>query len=289
MTQEIALAETSAELEALDAQAALRALGRRRAQRRGIVWLTRVVILVAVLLTWQLTSGHLFPTFIMSSPSQVWDQLTSWLGNGYILGNLGVTLKETFIGFFFGTFIGVAAGILIGLSKFASDVLSPFINALYAVPKIMLGPLFVVWFGIDLTMKATLAGLFVVFIVFYNIWTGVQEVDKDLVEMYRVMGGSRWAIIRGIYLPSAMSWLFNSLRLAFPVALIGATVGEFVASSEGLGYVATNAATQADTAGVFVAVIVVTVVAVAMDQIIVQVQRMVNVRLGKTDGGRLVI
>jgi NitT/TauT family transport system permease protein len=289
MTQEAAVAETSVEPEPLDAQAALRALGRRRARRRGLVWLTRVAILVVVLVTWQLTSGHLFPSFIMSSPSQVWDQLTTWLGNGYILSNLGVTLKETFIGFIAGTLLGAAAGIAIGLSKFASDVLSPYINALYAVPKIMLGPLFVVWFGIDLTMKATLAGLFVVFIVFYNIWTGVQEVDKDLVEMYRVMGGGRWAIIRGIYVPSAMSWLFNSLRLAFPVALIGATVGEFVAASQGLGYVATNAATQADTAGVFVAVIVVTLVAVAMDQIIVQVQRVVNVRLGKTDGGRLVI
>ena len=289
MTQEVALAETSLEPQPLEAEAALRALGRRRAQRRGLVWLVRAAILAVVLVTWQLTSGHLFPSFIMSSPSQVWDRLTNWLSNGYILDNLGVTLKETFLGFFVGTIVGAAAGILIGLSKFASDVLSPFINALYAVPKIMLGPLFVVWFGIDLTMKATLAGLFVVFIVFYNIWTGVQEVDKDLVEMYRVMGGGRWAIIRGIYLPSAVSWLFNSLRLAFPVALIGATVGEFVASSEGLGYVATNAATQADTAGVFVAVIVVTVVAVLMDQIIVQIQRIVNVRLGKTDGGRLVI
>jgi NitT/TauT family transport system permease protein len=146
-----------------------------------------------------------------------------------------------------------------------------------------------VWFGIDLTMKGTLAGLFVVFIVFYNIWTGVQEVDKDLVEAFRVMGGSRWAIIRGIYIPSALSWLFNSLRLAFPVALIGATVGEFVASSAGLGFVATNAATQADTAGVFVAVIVVTIVAVAMDQLIIVVQRMVNRRSGRNEGGRLVI
>jgi NitT/TauT family transport system permease protein len=289
MTPEVTVADEPVESVPLEAQAALRALGRRRPRRRGYVWLVRVAILAVVLISWQLTSGHLFPAFIMSSPSQVWDQLTNWLSNGYILDNLGVTLKETFIGFFAGTFIGAAAGVLIGLSKFASDVLSPFINALYAVPKIMLGPLFVVWFGIDLTMKATLAGLFVVFIVFYNIWTGVQEVDKDLVEMYRVMGGSRWAIITGIYLPSAMSWLFNSLRLAFPVALIGATVGEFVASSEGLGYVATNAATQADTAGVFVAVIVVTVVAVAMDQVIVLIQRMVNVRLGKTDGGRLVI
>jgi len=289
MTQEVTIAGEAAGPAPLDAQAALRMLGRRKTQRRALVWLLRLVILAAVLVSWQLTSGHLFPSFIMSSTSQVWDRLTNWLSNGYILNNLGVTLQETFIGFLGGTVIGAAAGILIGLSKFASDVLSPFINALYAIPKIMLGPLFVVWFGIDLTMKATLAGLFVVFIVFYNIWTGVQEVDKDLVEMYRIMGGGRWAIVRGIYLPSAMSWLFNSLRLAFPVALIGATVGEFVASSEGLGYVATNAATQADTAGVFVAVIVVTVVAVAMDQLIVQVQRLVNVRLGKTDGGRLVI
>ncbi|MGH3200821.1 MAG: ABC transporter permease [Streptosporangiaceae bacterium] len=286
MTMEITVAEIAAPP---DAQAALRELTRRRRRRRAYVWLWRVIILAAVLVTWQLSSGHWFPAFVMSSPIQVWDRLREWVSSGYILDNLGVTLEETFIGFAAGTLIGAAAGLLIGLSRFASEVLSPFINALYAVPKIMLGPLFVVWFGIDLTMKSTLAGLFVVFIVFYNIWSGVQEVDQDLVEMFRVMGAGRWAIIRGIYLPSALSWLFNSLRLAFPVALIGATVGEFIASSAGLGFVATNAANQADTTGVFVAVIVVTIVAVAMDQVIVLVQRMVNRRLGKNEGGRLVI
>lgn len=272
-----------------DADDALRQLAQRRRRRRGYVWLWRAVILAVVLLGWQLTSGHLFPAFVMSSPSQVWDKLTNWLGSGYILSNLGVTLEETFLGFIGGTLVGVAAGLAIGLSRMASDILSPFINALYAVPKIMLGPLFVVWFGIDLTMKGMLAGLFVVFIVFYNIWAGVQEVDSDLVEMFRVMGAGRWMILRGVYIPSALTWLFNSLRLAFPVALIGAVVGEFVASSAGLGFVATNAATQADTAGVFVAVIVVTIVAVAMDQLIIQVQRLVNSRSGKSEGGRLVI
>lgn len=286
MTTELSVTGT----EALpDAQAALRELARRRRRRRALVWLWRIIILAVVLVSWQLTSGHLFPAFVMSSPSQVWDEGKTWLANGYILDNLAVTLQETFIGFVFGVVIGATAGLLIGLSRFASDVVSPFVNALYAVPKIMLGPLFVVWFGIGLTMKSTLAGLFVVFIVFYNIWTGVQEVDKDLVEAFRVMGGSRWAIVRGIYIPSALSWLFNSLRLAFPVALIGAVVGEFVAASAGLGYVAENAATQADTAGVFVAIIVVTIVAVAMDQLIVQIQRIVNRRSGKIEGGRLVI
>jgi NitT/TauT family transport system permease protein len=273
----------------LDADDALRQLAQRRRRRRAYVWLWRAVILAVVLLGWQFTSGHLFPAFVMSSPSQVWDKLTNWFSSGYILSNLGVTLEETFLGFIGGTLVGVAAGLSIGLSRMASDILSPFINALYAVPKIMLGPLFVVWFGIDLTMKGMLAGLFVVFIVFYNIWAGVQEVDSDLVEMFRVMGAGRWMILRGVYIPSALTWLFNSLRLAFPVALIGAVVGEFVASSAGLGFVATNAATQADTAGVFVAVIVVTIVAVAMDQLIIQVQRLVNSRSGKSEGGRLVI
>lgn len=272
-----------------EARIALRNLNRRRRNRRIGVWVCRVVILVAVLGTWQATSGHWFPKFVMSSPSAVWDRLKQWVDSGYLWDNTKVTLEETFIGFALGTSVGAAMGLLIGLSKFTSDVLSPFINALYAVPKIMLGPLFVVWFGIELGMKVILSALFVVFIVFYNIWTGVQEVDKDLVEMYRVMGGSRWSILRGIYIPSALSWLFNSLRLAFPVALIGATVGEFIAAQKGLGYVATTSAVQADTAGVFVAVIVVTIVAVIMDQVIVQVQRMVNHRSGKTDGGRLVI
>jgi len=253
------------------------------------VWACRLIILLGVLGTWQATSGHWFPEFVMSSPSKVWDRMKDWIDSGYLWDNTKVTLEETFIGFTLGTTVGATMGLLIGLSKFASDVLSPFINAMYAVPKIMLGPLFVVWFGIDLVMKVILSALFVVFIVFYNIWTGVQEVDKDLVEMYRVMGGSRWAVLRGIYIPSALSWLFNSLRLAFPVSLIGATVGEFVAAQKGLGYVATTSAVQADTAGVFVAVIVVTVVAVLMDQLIVLVQRLVNRRSGRSDGGRLVI
>lgn len=286
MTLDTAVATTVAPP---DADVALRQLSHRRRRRRVYIWSLRLLILAAVLITWQLTSGRWFPAFVMSSPTKVWDKLTDWVSSGYIFDNMAVTLEETFIGFAFGTFIGATAGLLIGLSRFASDVLSPFINALYAVPKIMLGPLFVVWFGIDLSMKVVLSGLFVVFIVFYNIWTGVQEVDTDLVEMYRVMGGSRWAILRGIYIPSALSWLFNSLRLAFPVALIGATVGEFIAASKGLGYVATTSAVQADTAGVFVAVIAVTIVAVLMDQLIVLIQRMVNRRSGKTEGGRLVI
>jgi NitT/TauT family transport system permease protein len=287
----MSLTETTEEAveEPISAEVALQQLARRRRWRRAHIWLWRVIILAAVLGSWQYASGNWFPTFIVSSPVKVWDKIETWLNNGYILDNLGITLQETFIGFLFGTLLGAATGLLIGMSRFLSDVLSPFINALYSVPKIMLGPLFVVWFGIGLSMKVVLSGLFVVFIVFYNIWTGVQEVDKDLVEMFRVMGGSRLAILRGVYIPSALSWLFNSLRLAFPVALIGATVGEFVASQKGLGFVATNAAVQSDTAGVFVAVIAVTIVAVAMDQLIVFVQRTVNRRSGRVEGGRLVI
>src|SRR6266567_8196803 len=138
MTTEITVAETAIPP---DVQAALRELGRRRRRRRAYVWLWRFIILATVLIGWQLTSGHWFPAFVESSPVQVWDKLKDWVSNGYILDNLGVTLEETFIGFAFGTLIGVAAGLAIGLSSFASDVLSPFINALYAVPKIMLGPL----------------------------------------------------------------------------------------------------------------------------------------------------
>lgn len=268
--------------------AVVKQLGRRKRRRTLQVWASRLVILALVLGVWQLASGTVFPTFVVSSPSQVGARFWQWLQNGYILQNLGVTLEETAIGFVGGTLVGATAGILLGMSSYASDVASPYINALYALPKIMLGPLLVVWFGIELQMKAILSGLFVVFIVFYNIWSGVREVDRDLIEAFRVMGAKRRALIKSLYIPAALTWLFTSLRIAFPVALIGAIVGEFIASNQGVGYVVTKAASIYDAAGVFVGIIAVTIAAVVVDGLIVVAQGAVTRRQGR-EGGRLVI
>lgn len=261
---------------------------RARRRRRAQVWAWRVLILALALGLWQLCSGRVFPAFVVSSPSKVAVQLWDWLRNGYILSNLGVTMGETAIGFVGGAVVGSVVGLVLGISTYASDVVSPYVNALYALPKIMLGPLLVVWFGIELEMKAILSGLFVVFIVFYNIWSGVREVDRDLVEMFAVMGAKRWAVTKGLYLPSAMTWLFTSLRIAFPVALIGSVVGEFIASNSGVGYVVTKAASVYNAAGVYVGIIAVTIAAVIVDALLVLAQRQVTGKQGK-QSERLVI
>jgi sulfonate transport system permease protein len=258
----------------------LAAIVAKKRRRAITVWIWRGVILVLVLATWQFASGHLFPKFVVSSPSQVGERLWDWISNGYLPRNLGVTLEETAIGFSGAVLVGSLAGILIGVSQYLSDITSPFVNGLYALPKIMLGPLFVVWFGIGMELKMVLSGVFAVFIIFYNIWSGVQEVNRDLVDMFRLMGAKRRSIVTGLYLPSALTWLFMSLRLAFPLSLIGAIVGEFIASNNGVGYVVLTAADTYDTAGVFATVIVVMITCVVVDQAIVHIQRIVNLRLG---------
>lgn len=183
-----------------------------------------------------------------------------------------MTLQESAIGFVFGSLAGCVLGLLFGLYESVAKTISPFANALYALPKVMLSPLIIVWFGIGMEMKYILAALTVMFVVFYNIWNATRSVDPDLLNQFRLMGASRWTTIAELYLPSAVGWLLTSLRIAFPLALIGAIVGEFIASGSGIGYIVLAAAQEYDSAGVFVGIISITITAVIIDSILAIVQ-----------------
>lgn len=234
----------------------------------------RLLIIVVGLSAWQFSSGRLIKPFWISSPLAIWDQLSAWIATGELWMHVEVTLTETVLGFVFGALSGVAVGLALGLNRRLAMVLDPFIVAFYSLPKIALAPLFILWFGVGLTSKVVLATFVVFFLVFYNTYAGTLAVEQELVDVLRLMGASRWQIIRKVILPSAMIWIFTGMKSSVPYALIGAVVGEMMASNKGLGYLIQAAAGQYDTAGVFAALFVLMIIATGLHELLKQSERL---------------
>jgi NitT/TauT family transport system permease protein len=237
----------------------------RDAARRVRIYGWRVTLLVAVIALWQAASLLKGMTFYISSPSAIWAR--------ELLFHTTITLEETVAGFVLGAVAGIVAGFVIGPQRDVGEVLDPFIIALYAIPKVALAPLFIVWFGIGIWMKIILATVTVFFIVFFNTVAGVRNVDPDLVNAVWLMGGSAREILFKVIVPHALSAALTGVRIAIPYALIGAIVGELIASNRGIGYLVSSAASQFDTAGVFAALIVLTILATVLNSLVNVVDR----------------
>jgi NitT/TauT family transport system permease protein len=231
---------------------------------RLIVMAWRIGITVAGLALWEFASGRLIKPFWISSPSAIGAQLMDWIATGDLWMHVEVTLTETMLGFLFGAVSGVIVGLALGLNKRLAAVLDPFIIAINSLPKIALAPLFILWFGVGLLSKVVLATMVVFFLVFYSTYAGTLAVEQELVDVLRLMGASRLQIIRKVILPSVLLWIFTGMKISVPYALIGAVVGEMMASNKGLGYLIQAAAGQYDTDGVFAALFVLMIIATGL-------------------------
>ncbi len=229
--------------------------------RTAMIWLVRLVLIAALLIVWQVTADRWFDITFTSKPSDIWTRLVQWQGDGTLWSNTWVTVQEIVYGFVVGALAGAVAGFLLASAPLLYRVLDPFIMGLYSIPKVALAPLFIVWFGIGMHMKVLLAAATVFFLVFLNTAAGVREVDRGLIDAVRLMGGSRRDIALKVILPSSMTGMLTGLKVAVPYALIGAVIGELVASNRGLGYLINDAASQFDTAGVFATLVVLSVIA----------------------------
>jgi NitT/TauT family transport system permease protein len=223
---------------------------------------------IAVLLAWQGASGRLVDNFFISNPVDVATRLWDWTKNGSIFWHIWATVYATTLGFFIGAVGGAILGIWLGLSPFASRLLNPYLNALNALPKVALAPLFVLWFGLGIESKVALAAVLVLFLVFLNTYAGVREVDQDLIDGARLMRASRRQVIFKVVIPSAMSWVFAGLKISVPYALIGAVLGEMIAANRGLGYLVQYSGAQFDTAGVFAVLFVIAMLAVVLNYVV---------------------
>jgi NitT/TauT family transport system permease protein len=236
---------------------------------RGVnVLLIRVTIVLVLLCAWQLSSGRLIDDFWLSRPSAVALRLYDWTMDGKLPYHTWITLQEMVWGFLIGSISGILAGIGLGLSRSLGDIVNPFIVALYSLPKVAMGPLFILWFGIGMEMKVALAAITVFFLVFWNAYSGIRQSDEELAGIVRLMGASRTQLICKIIVPGALAWIYTGLKLSVPYALIGAIVGEIIASNRGLGYLISYSAGAFDTTGVVAALFVLMAISMTLNEVI---------------------
>jgi NitT/TauT family transport system permease protein len=238
----------------------------------GFMVVCQVALGIVILLLWQGASDRLVDNFFISNPIDVGRRLLDWIADGSLFIHIWSTVYATVLGFIVGSIGGVALGIWLGVSPFTSRLLNPYLNALNALPKVALAPLFVLWFGLGIESKVALAAVLVLFLVFLNTYAGVREVDQDLIDGARLMKATRTQVITKVIIPSAMSWVFAGLKISVPYALIGAVLGEMIAANRGLGYLVQFSGSQFDSAGVFAVLIVIALLAVALNFLVEFVQ-----------------
>ena len=259
---------------AADEQAALR----RIRLRKLIIIVLRLAVLIVVLGGWEM-GGRLrwFDPFFFSMPSLIYTQLIDWMVNGTSQGSLWmqvlVTLEETVLGFLIGSAGGIICGIALGRNKLLSDVFSLYIQIANSIPRVVLGSVFVIALGLGMASKVALAVVMVFFVVFGNAFQGVREADRYMIANAQILGASRHQVTMSVVIPSALSWILASLHVSFGFALVGAVVGEFLGSKQGIGLLISTAQGAFNASGVFAAMIVLAVVALLADYFLTRVEK----------------
>jgi NitT/TauT family transport system permease protein len=253
---------------------------RARRRRQALVWLGRALLPVLVIGGWQwFTAAGIVDKFFFGQPSGIWHSLVRLFAHGTAFGsiwvNLWVTIKEALYGFLLGTGVGIAFGLLLGQNRFLAQVVGPYIKILNSIPRIILGSIFIVAFGLGTFPKVLLAAVLVFFIVFFNAFQGVRDVDQNLVANVRILGASPLQVSRHVTIPSALTWIIASLHTAFGFAIIGALVAEVLGSQHGIGLIISQAQGNFDMDTVFACMTVMSVVTLVAEYLITLLEKRV--------------
>jgi NitT/TauT family transport system permease protein len=247
--------------------------------------LWQLALLVALLSFWfAMTKPGLLPNFMFENDRQasfffgepliVAGRIWSWfVTQRDIYRHLWVTLVETLLAFGIGSVMGLLAGLWLALQPMASALLEPYIKAMNSMPRIILAPIFAVWFGLGIGSKVALGVTLVFFIVFFNVYQGVKEVSPVVLANARMLGASKKQLLRHVYLPSATAWVFSSLHNSVGLAFVGAVVGEYLGSSQGVGYLILQAEGSFDINTVMAGILVLTAFALALDAVVTVVEK----------------
>lgn len=255
-----------------------RAAQTRLRRRRQLIIGLRIAVLVIVLGGWELAARlKWIDPFFFSQPTLIFAQIQDWFVNGTsqgpLLTQVWVTLEETTIGFLIGSVAGVICGIVLGRNKLMADVFGLYIQIANSIPRVVLGSIFVIALGLGMASKIALAVVMVFFVVFGNAFQGVREADRYLIANAQILGASRRQITTSVVTPSALSWILASLHVSFGFALVGAVVGEFLGSKQGIGLLISTAQGAFNASGVFAAMIVLAVVALAADYLLTWLEK----------------
>lgn len=237
------------------------------------IWIGRIALAVVVIGGWQwFTAAGWVDKFFFGQPSEIWHSLVQLFTEGTAFGtiweNLWITVQEAFMGFLLGTFVGVVLGILLGSNRYLSAVVGPYIRIVNSIPRIVLGSIFIVAFGLGVFPKVLLAAVLVFFVVFFNAFQGVREVDQNLVGNVRVLGASPFQVAVHVTIPSAMTWIIASLHTAFGFAIIGALVAEVLGAQHGIGLIISQAQGTFDPNTVFACMVIIAAITLGAEYLI---------------------
>jgi NitT/TauT family transport system permease protein len=256
----------------------VRSIKQARRRRTLLVNALRVLVVVVIVGGWELGARtKVIDAFFWGEPSGIWKQLVTWVTQGTAQGPLweqiAITLEETLIGFAIGVVLGIIFGVLLGQNRFLADILGPYIKALNAIPRVVLGPLFIIGLGLGIQSKVALSVVMVFFIVFFNAFQGVREVDRNLLANARILGAGRRQLTMQVVLPSAMTWIIASLHTSFSFALVGAVVSEFLGALNGIGLMIQTAMSTFNANGVFAAMVILGAVALIMEALVTWLEK----------------
>jgi len=240
------------------------------------ILILRVLVLVTLIAAWHfLVKFGVLSSFFFGQPFEVFGRVVRWFVSGEIYPHLFTTLLETLLAFCVGSTIGLFIGLWLALNPTASAIFDPYVKALNSMPRVILAPIFAVWFGLGIWSKVALGVTIVFFIVFFNVYQGVKEVSPVVLANARMLGANSRQLLRTVYLPSATSWVFSSLHTSVGLAFVGVVVGEYLGSARGIGYLILQAEGVFDINTVFAGILVLTVLALILDGVVGLVERSV--------------
>ena len=239
----------------------------------------QVLVAVAALAIWHLCTTYpvfgrmLLPPFFFSNPFDVASQIVKWFATGVIWKHLYVTLMEAMLAFAIGSVGGILVGFWFARQPRTAAVFDPYVKMANALPRVVLAPIFTLWFGLGIWSKVALGITLVFFIVFFNVYQGVKEVSPTVLANARMLGMNERQLMRHVYWPSALSWMFSSLHTSVGFAVVGAVVGEYLGSAAGLGYLIQQAEGVFDVAGVFAGMFVLAAFVIVIDIAVTMIEK----------------
>jgi len=241
-------------------------------RNRVLVW--QVLVAVVVVFAWQLlVDVKLLDPFFVSRPTEIARRIATWIVDGTLVRHLFVTVEESLLGLIVGAALGIASGFALARAPTAARVFDPYIKMLNAVPRVVLAPLFLLWFGLGIWSKVALAVTLVFFVMFFSTYQGVRDADPVLIDNARMLGATERQLVRHVLVPSALTWIFSSLQTSLGFAMVGAVVGEYLGATHGLGYVISQAEGTFDTTGVFAGMTVLAFVVVIVSMAVSRLER----------------
>ena len=246
---------------------------------RVVLLALQVLVAIVCLTLWQLLATYpvfgkiLLPPFFFSNPVDVAQQIVKWFASGVIWKHLGITLAESILAFVIGSLGGVLVGFWFARQPLVAAVFDPYVKMVNALPRVVLAPIFALWLGLGIWSKVALGVTLVFFIVFFNVYQGVKEVSRTVLDNGRMLGMTERQLMRHVYWPSALSWMFSSLHTSVGFAVVGAVVGEYLGSAAGLGYIIQQAEGVFDVAGVFAGMFVLAVFVIVIDMAVTAIEK----------------